>query len=56
MAGPAHPTQGSEHQDSNLGLLDSDAVYRDISLSVPPSQKVHARCQALLPPSEFIWD
>lgn len=56
MAGQAHPAQGSEHQDSNLGPLDSDAVYRDTSLSVPPSQKAHARCQALLPPSEFIWD
>lgn len=29
MVGQAHPAQGSEHQDSNFGLLCSDTVHRE---------------------------
>lgn len=58
VASQAHPAQGSEQQDSSLGLLSTLPLFtgNNTSLSALSSQKPHARCQALLPPSTFIWD
>ena len=39
-----------------LGLLRSELFTGNGSLAILSSQKPPARCQTLLPPSEFIWD
>lgn len=39
-----------------VGLLRSELFTGNGSLAVLSSQKPPARCQTLLPPSEFIWD